>query len=573
MDWHLKRTSSTGSERLAREAGISLRLARLLVLRGILNAEAATRFLEPKLAHLHPPERMRDLGEAVERIRRAVRRQEKVLVYGDYDVDGVTASGLLLSVLRGLGAQANCFVPNRLRDGYGVRTERIEEAAGRGYQLLITVDTGTRDFEPLEAARQRGLDTIVVDHHLPGESLPPAVAVLNPHRKECGYPEKNLTAVGVAFKLVQALLVGQETDLKGERFLAWVMIGTIADCAPLTGENRVIACYGLKALRESRHPGLRQLLRVSDLEGKDFGVGEIAFRVAPRINAAGRMNTARDALDLLLTSDPGRAQELAGKLNRLNAQRQGTEEKILEEAVRQAEEMREGAGQSALVVAAEGWHRGVIGIVAQRLVERFGQPAFVISVEGDVGYGSGRTVAGFLLVAALDRMGPLFVKYGGHEQAAGLTILRENIDRFRERLNEEAAQRAEVCRRASRSLPVDCELRFSEMDSNLWSELKRLEPCGIGNPKPTFSARELTLLAPPRILKERHLKIQLGQDGTTMEALGWRMAGRAEELQPGSRMDLAFRVEENLFRNIRSLQLNIQDIVVKKAVQQGFWRS
>ena len=594
MDWHLKRTSPTDSERLAREAGISPRLARLLALRGILDAEAATRFLAPKLAHLPPPDRMRDLEEAVERIRRAVRRQEKILVYGDYDVDGVTASGLLLSVLRGLGAQANCFVPNRFRDGYGVRTDRIEEAAERGYRLLITVDTGTRDFEPVQAARRRGLDTIVVDHHMPGESLPPAVAVLNPHRKECEYPEKNLTAVGVAFKLAQALLAGQQTDLKWEQFLSWVVIGTVADCAPLTGENRVIAHYGLKALRESGHDsrldsrnlGLRQLLRVSDLEGKDFGVGEIAFRVAPRINAAGRMDTARDALDLLLTSDLRRAQELAQKLNRLNTQRQGTEEKILEEAVRQADEMGEAAGHGALVVAGEGWHRGVIGIVAQRLVERFGRPAFVISMEGDAGHGSGRTVAGFPLVTALDRMGSLFVKYGGHEQAAGLTILRENIGRFRERLNEEADKRAEDCRRASRSLPVDCELHLSEMDSKLWSELKRLEPCGIGNPKPTFSARELTLLAPPRILKERHLKIQVGQDGTTMEALGWRMAERAEELQPGSRVDLAFRVEENLFRNIRSLQLNIQDIrqdirqdravpdrAVKEAVQQGFWRS
>ncbi len=560
MQWIAKPVASSQVAHLSQELAISPRLARLLVLRGLQDPEAAFRFLHPRIEHLHDPGRMRDMGKAVERIQDAIRKRAKILLYGDYDVDGVTAAVLLLKFLRAAGAVVDCFVPHRTQDGYGMREERMAWAAQEGYELVLSVDTGTRDWAAVERARQLGMDCIVLDHHLPGESLPPAFAILNPHRADCLYPEKDLTAVGVVFKFIQGLLGAGVGSSEIEALLPWVAIGTIADCAPLTGENRVLARFGLRALKNSRNPGIRELLRVSDLEQKEIRGADVGFRIGPRINAAGRMASAQQALDLFLTSDSGQARTMAEELNHLNVCRQRAEEKILEEAVQQVPADAESGRREAIVVAGPGWHRGVIGIVAQRLAERFYRPAFVISLEGNIGYGSGRSVPGFSLVAAMDRMKSLFSRYGGHDQAAGVTIPAENLQSFRRRLGEEAA--GHRCSGGQeRVLELDAEVHLSEIDNDFYQEMQLLEPCGLGNPKPLLATRGLRVPVEPRILKEKHLKLRVAQDGVSLDALGWRWAGRVPALGSGVRVDLAFRVEENVYRNIRSLQLIIQDIV------------
>ncbi len=403
-----------------------------------------------------------------------------------------------------------------------------------------------------------GLECIVVDHHLPGDHLPAAFAVLNPLRADCDYPEKNLAAVGLAFKLAQGLASTKENDEAWNDDLVLAMVGTVADCAPLRGENRVITHFGLQALKRTSILGLQELRRVSDLEEKPVRVSDVAFRIAPRINAAGRMEGPDKALELLLTSQPSQARSIAEELNILNAQRQQTEERILEEAIRQVEAQGT-ALPEALVVAGEGWHRGVIGIVAQRLVERFSRPTFVISLEGGIGHGSGRSVGRFPLVSVLDRMSDLFVRYGGHEKAAGVTLPSERLEDFRRSFAQEAARRADTFER-THTVDVDAEIRFSDISKDLYQEIKLLEPCGIGNPQPRFSARGLKVLGDPRILKQKHLKLNVGQDGAMFEALGWRMAERAKGLGRGKAIDLTFRLEENFFRNNYSLQLIIQEI-------------
>ena len=569
MQWISKPVSSSQVDHLSKERSISPRLARLLVLRGLQDSKAAFRFLHPRIEDLHDPGLMQDMGKAVERIQGAIRKREKMLLYGDYDVDGVTAAVLLLKFFRASGAVVDCFIPHRTQDGYGMREERMEWAAQNGYELVLSVDTGTRDWASVERARQLDMDCIVLDHHLPGKNLPRAFAILNPHRADCLYPEKNLTAVGVVFKLIQGLLGAGINSSKIEALLPWVVIGTIADCAPLTGENRVITRLGLRALRNSRNPGIRELLRVSDLEQKEIRGTDVGFRIAPRINAAGRMTSAQQALDLFLTSDAGQARTMAEELNHLNVRRQRAEEKILGEAVQQVEADPENCRREAIVVAGPGWHRGVIGIVAQRLVERFYRPTFVISLEGNIGYGSGRSVPGFSLVAAMDRMKSLFSRYGGHDQAAGVTIPAENLKTFRHRLGEEAAGCVQIGGQG-RVLEVDAEVQLSQINDDFFQELQLLEPCGLGNPKPLFAARGLKVLVEPRILKQKHLKLRVAQDGVSLDALGWRWAEQAPALGSGVQVDLAFRVEENIYQNIHSIQLIIQDIVSieKVAVQR-----
>ena len=558
MNWVVKPLPNEEVERLANAVGVSPLLARLLLVRGLGDSEEALRFLHPKIDHLHEPDRMQDLGKAVERLQYAVRKVEKILVYGDYDVDGITASVVVLRALRRLGAEVDCFLPHRIRDGYGMREERIEWAASKGYRVIVSVDTGIREWEVLEKARSLGLECIVVDHHLPGDHLPAAFAVLNPLRADCDYPEKNLAAVGLAFKLAQGLASAKENDEAWNDDLVLAMVGTVADCAPLLGENRVITHFGLQALKRTSILGLQELMRVSDLEEKPVRISDVAFRMAPRINAAGRMEGPDKALELLLTSQPGKARSIAEELNFLNAQRRQTEEKILEEATRQVE-ARGTALPEALVVAGDRWHRGVIGIVAQRLVERFSRPTFVISLEGGIGHGSGRSVGRFPLVSALDRMSDLFVRYGGHEKAAGVTIPAERLEAFRRSLAQEAGRRADTFER-THTVDVDAEIRFPDISEDLYRETQVLEPCGVGNPQPRFSGRGLKLLGDPRILKKKHLKLSIGQDGVIFEALGWGMAERAKELGRGKAVDLTFRLEENFFRNNYSLQLIIQEI-------------
>jgi single-stranded-DNA-specific exonuclease len=565
MRWILPKPdpeASAAISRLARELSLPPLVAQLLVNRGLRGPEAAELFLRPELDQLHDPLLMADMGAAVERLRQAIARRQKILIYGDYDVDGTMAVVLLLTALRALGASVAVHIPDRFTDGYGMRPEVIEREAAAGAKLVISVDTGVREHRAIARARELGLDCIVTDHHLPKDHLPPASAVLNPHRPDCSYPDKNLSGVGVAFKLAQALLglsgSGPSRRLL-ESYLKIVAIGTIADVVPLLGENRVIAHFGLAGLRQAASAGLRALMEVSGLAGRTVTAGHVGFRLAPRLNAAGRMENARDVIDLLTATEPAAAAEIAGRLDRLNQERQQVEESILGGITQLIEARPEYAGRYSLVLAGEGWHRGVIGIVAQRLAERYHRPALVIDLDGGRGVGSARSIPGFHLLAALESTAGVFERYGGHAQAAGFTIARERVPELEARF-EDYARAVLTPGDLEPVQRVDAELSLTDLDGDLFQALGRLGPHGMGNPTPVFAARGLRLAAPPRLLKERHLKLRMAQGGRILDALAWNWGGRAQEWAQGQAVDAAFCLEESMFQGIPALELELKDV-------------
>jgi single-stranded-DNA-specific exonuclease len=571
MRWLETPVDAATARRLAGEVKVSPLVGRLLAQRGFTEPAAAQAFLHPSLGQLHAPELMAGMREAVERLRRALAQHEKILIYGDYDVDGTMAVVVLLTTLRMLGAEVEAFVPHRLIDGYGMRVPVVEKAAADGFRVVISVDTGIREHAVLERARALGVDCIVTDHHLPDGHLPPACAILNPRRPDCPYPEKSLAGVGVAFKLAQALLGERLNERLLQSFLKVVAIGTIADVVPLLGENRVIASFGLEALRRPAQSGLTALLELSGLAGRKINAGDVGFRLAPRLNAAGRMENARDVIDLFTLSDAGRTREIAERLERLNRERQRVEEEILRAIVAQVEQ-RAGLGeQYTLVLAGKEWHRGVIGIVAQRVVERYHRPALVIGIEDGVGVGSGRSIKRFHLLDALTAVGDLFERFGGHAQAAGFALPVANLPELTRRF-EEYARRILTAADLEPVMRVDAPLDLAEADWPLYEEILQLEPFGMGNPTPVFGAYGVRLATTPRILQEKHLKLRVETGARTMDALGWGWASRAPQLQARQQIDLAFTLEQNNYQDMASLQLIIKDLVVTRE-RENSWQS
>jgi single-stranded-DNA-specific exonuclease len=503
---------------------------------------------------------MRDMDRAVVRLASAIQNREPILLYGDYDVDGTASIVVLKKAIEILGGQADFHIPHRLRDGYGMRSEVVEEAARRGVRLIVSVDTGIRANEVVRHAHDLGVDVIVTDHHLPEAELPPALAVLNPNRPGCEYPDKQLCGAGVALKLVQALLARspltaarQEALL--DSFLKPVAIATVADIVPLTGENRVIVRRGLGGLNAVRNPGLRALLAVAGFtEGERPSAHEVAFRLAPRINAAGRMATARDVIELFLTADETRAQVLASQLDTLNRERQQTEAKIVEAILNRCEEdallLHD---RAALVFAGAEWHLGVLGIVASRLVERFSRPVFVLSQAAEDGLfsGSGRSIPAFHLLEALESMRELFTKFGGHRQAAGLTLRAPDIETFRQRFHTHAAGvlTADDMRPLYR---IDAEASFAALSDKCISELQSLGPFGFGNPAPIFHCAAADVAGPPKALKEgKHFNVPLRHNGRLLFAKAWNFEDRVALLQPGTKLDILFQVEDDPFSRKR----------------------
>ncbi len=543
------------------ELEISPLLGRLLVLRGINDPEAAHAFLNPRLDQLHNPFLMASMDAAVDRLKRAIARQEKILIYGDYDVDGTTAVVVLLAGLERLGARVDVHIPDRLKDGYGMRVPVVERAAAEGFTVLLSVDTGIREHEVVARAQELGIDCIITDHHLPKESLPAAHALLNPRRPDCAYPDKNLAGVGVAFKLVQALLGERMTDALLQSFLKIVAIGTIADVVPLVGENRVIASFGLAGLQRPVQPGLSALMEVAGLNGRAPTAGDVAFRIAPRMNAAGRMEDAHAVIELLRTADSVKARQIAHRLDELNSERQRAEESILKDIDEMVKARPETAERYSLVLAGEGWHRGVIGIVAQRVVERHYRPTLVIGVENGSGQGSGRSIANFHLLNALTACEDVFERFGGHAAAAGFALPSSRIDELTERF-EAYARRMLTPQDLVPLLRVDAEVDLDQMDWPVYEQLKRMEPFGMGNPTPVFVARRLRLIYPPRVLNERHLKLRVGNGTKDFDAIGWRKGEQARLLGSGDTVDLAFTLDENTYQGISSLQMTIKDLLV-----------
>jgi len=495
------------------ERGASI-LAPLLLRRGITDAQSAHRFLAPSLLHLHSPEQMTGLRAAVDRLDAAIERQEPMLIYGDYDVDGTMAVIILKTAIELCGGTADFHVPHRIREGYDMRHDVIERAAAAGIRLIISVDMGIRAFGPAETALRLGVDLIVTDHHLPGhDGVPKALAVINPNQNGCTYPYKQLCGAGVAFKLAQGLmqrrLESRDQNKLLLSFMKVVAIATIADAVPLTGENRVFASLGLDALRKAVNPGLKALLESAQIAvNRPPTSGEVGFRIAPRINAAGRMDIARDVIELFSVRDPARARELATKLNQLNTDRQEEERRILQAVEERFTAESALCDSYCIVVDGDGWHRGVIGITATRIVEKYNRPALVISREGDEAFGSGRSIRAFHLLEAVESCGSLFTRYGGHSHACGFAMPTANVPELRARLDQFARTKLKLSD-FEPTLEIDGEIELTDVTPELFHTLELLEPYGMSNPEPVFAARGVQLVAPPKILKEKHVKLKV----------------------------------------------------------------
>ena len=575
MRWLLPESDPGSVAELAAGLNLHLPAARVLWQRGYRDLADARKFLAPTLDDLHDPYLLKDMDRAVERLARAVSAKEKILLYGDYDVDGTSSVVILMTALRLAGGDVEFHVPHRLRDGYGMRSEVVEEAASRGVRLIISVDTGIRAQAVVEHANALGIDVIVTDHHLPetkpGEesaALPPAVAVLNPSRADCCYPEKNLCGAGVTFKLIQAFFgkldwPASKTRKLLESFLKLTAIATVADVVSLTGENRIIVKHGLDGLRDVRNAGLRALIDVSGFKDGDIlSAGQVAFRIAPRINAAGRMASASDVVEMFLTADGERAKTIATQLNDLNTERQATEAAIVLKILEEVEQSPVADSDSALVFAGEGWHRGVVGIVASRVIDRFHRPAFVLGIENGIAQGSGRSIPQFHLLDALESMPDLFSKFGGHRQAAGLTMSAANLPMFRQRLNEYAAKCLTVDDFQA-TLEISATIDLAEANDVSIAQILDLAPFGFGNAAPVFAILQAELTVAPEIKNEKHAVLRLRQTGRNLRAMAWNFAERASKLQAGDKVDVAVAFEPDAYsaqRGYAPWQAIVKDI-------------
>lgn len=587
-------------------------LARLLMARGIGKLEAAERYLSPSIAHLHSPYLMAGMKAAVDRLEAAIKRKETVLIYGDYDVDGTTAIVILKTAIELCGGATDFHVPHRIREGYDLRGDVIEAAAAAGVRLIVSVDSGIRAFAAAETARRVGIDLVVTDHHIPGQNgMPHALAVLNPNQPGCEYPCKSLCGAGVAFKLAQALMERRLQHKDQARlltsFMKIVAIATVADAVPLTGENRVFAKLGLEALRSAVNPGLRALLDVARLSGRALTSGEVGFRIAPRINAAGRMDVARDVVELFSVKDAVRAKEIANRLDQLNSERQEEERRIMLAIFSRIEEEPALGAAFCMVIDGEGWHRGVIGITATRIVERYGRPTLVISQNGDEAHGSGRSIPAFHLLNALESCGHLFTRYGGHAHAVGFSLPAANLPALRSHMNNYARERLNLGD-FEPTLSVDAELSLDQVTPELFEALRQMKPFGVGNPEPVFTARGVRLMSPPQIMKDKHVKLRVAaswsdsqgersesdsdeelsdiaraalprchpessalpkrnaewRKAITHNALGWRLAERFQEAKvlPGDTLDIAFTLDRNDHPDFGGIELSLRDFRV-----------
>jgi single-stranded-DNA-specific exonuclease len=533
-------------------------ICRLLAARGHAPAEQAKRYLRPRLEQLLPPEQLLDLDRAVERLVRAIRGGETILVHGDYDVDGISSTTLLTRAFRALGGTVVPFIPRRLVDGYDLTDAGVRAAREAGATVVVTCDCGTSAIAPVRALQAEGIDVIISDHHLPGGDLPNAFAILNPKRPGCSSEDKDLAAVGVAFKLALAVtraLGGNENVVYG--MLDLVALATIADIAPLRGENRVFARYGLKMLAETKNLGLRALIRSTGLEGKPLTAGRIGFIIAPRLNAVGRLGHALRGVELLMAESEHEANSIARELEELNARRQEIDRMTLEQA-RQRVLALDLEDTYGIVLAEDGWHPGVIGIVASRLVEEFGRPTVLIGLDGDEGKGSGRSITRFDLHAGIGSCRHLLKRFGGHRSAAGVTIARDKVDDFARCFNA-AARAALSPDDLVPELRIDLEVALADLTPGFESLLRHLEPCGVGNPSPMLFTRGVRLAAPPRAVGQGGLKLRLQTDSGPLDAIGWSLGARIGELDVSRPFDIAYRLERDEYQGVSRLQAKLAD--------------
>jgi single-stranded-DNA-specific exonuclease len=565
--WQQEKLDQAKVERLVAELDLHPIIARLVVQRGLTEPEEVQRFLSPSLTQLYDPFLLDDMKTAVERIQQALEKKEKILVYGDYDADGVSSTSLLMKLFRSYEANVDYYIPNRFREGYGLNKEALQLAADQGFQLIITVDTGISAVEEAKFAKQLGLDLIITDHHEPPAEIPQALAVINPKKPNCPYPFKMLAGVGIAMKLATALL-----GRVPEEWLDLVALGTIADLVPLVDENRVIASFGLKRLDERRNIGLQALLEVSGIDG-DVSAGHVGFSLGPRVNASGRLASAKSAVELMLTEEFDQAKSLALQLDQMNRERQQLVEQITQLALEQVEAEPE-KHQHVIVVAGNGWNSGVIGIVASRLVERFYRPVIVFGIDPDTqrATGSARSIEGFHLHRALTACEELLLKYGGHSMAAGMSISAEKIDLFHQKISS-LAQEWLTEEDYIPMTKVDGELQLSDINVSLIEQLKVLEPYGMGNPTPHFVISNTRIAQMKRMGVDRnHLRLQLTEGDHLIDVVAFRKAELAEEITERARVNILGQLQINEWNGRRSPQIILRDLAIPH-IQIFDWRS
>jgi single-stranded-DNA-specific exonuclease len=552
------------TEQLKSMYNVSEMFARTLINRGLDDIDKVNRFLKADISDLYDSFLLTDMENAVDRILMAIEENEKICIYGDYDVDGITSTALCVNILRKLEADVMYYIPVRAEEGYGLNSEAIDYIAEQGVNLIITVDCGIRSVDVVEKVNEKGMNIIITDHHECGDILPDACAVVNPHRNDSGYPFKELAGVGVAFKLMQGI-----TESIGYRELLYdvidiAAIGTIADVVPLLDENRIIVKNGLEKLMSTENIGLKALIDTCDLADKQISSYNIAFIIAPRINAAGRLADAGRCVELLITDDEALAYEIAKELEVENKERQRIEAEILEQAIAKVNEDKDFANSRVLILDELNWHPGVIGIVASRIVEQFSKPAVLIGRDMEVGKGSGRSMSGFNLYEAMNRCSELFEKFGGHEMAAGLTIKSNKIDAFRKKINEIADEMLQ----GKELLPeilVDYKLEPTDINLQVAKQLKELEPFGMGNPNPNFVCRNMQVIDKKQVgANNKHLSLNLYDGNNNVKAIAFNMGNLYNVLSSSRKIDIICCMDINQWNDNETVQLVIKDIKINK---------
>ncbi len=569
---HLTAVEQETQQQLERELNISSAAARMLVVRGIQTADEARAFVRPALDKLHDPFLMKDMDKAVERLHQAITQGEKILIYGDYDVDGTTAVALMYRFLEAIrregyeakGAEIDYYIPDRYTEGYGVSQQGIDYAAEQGCGLIITLDCGIKAVEKVAYAKSKGIDVIVCDHHTPGDELPDAVAVLNMKRSDCPYPYKDLSGCGVGFKLAQAYT--QQYGLPFDNLvplLQLLAMSIASDIVPITGENRILAHYGIKQLNTQPFTGLSAIMQVAGIEAKKITINELVYKIGPRINACGRMKSGRAAVELLLTNDPDFAHEQAEEVNHHNEDRRDCDTETTKEALQQLQDDPTYANRRSTVVYAPHWHKGVVGIVASRLTETYYRPTIVLTAgEDGIISGSARSVGGFDIYAAIDSCHDLLTNFGGHKYAAGLSMHIDDLPAFRERFEAYVAAHIQP-NQLQPTLDIEAELQLGDITKSFYNVLRHLEPFGPGNPRPLFVSRRLINHRDTRAVgKEReHLRLDVTDRMNAITGIAFGRADMAEYIQNGNAVDICYELNENTFNHYTSIQMMVQDIV------------
>lgn len=559
-NWIIEKENPKLRDKLAKSLQISPITAQILVNRGIENETEANLFLNCTLFDLPSPYLMKGMDRAVERIKKALENNERIAIYGDYDVDGVTSTALLYSFLKVLKANVTYYNPDRLKEGYGINIDAVKKLAEQGVSLIISGDCGITAVKEIEQAKELGVEFIVTDHHQPPQELPQAVSILNPKLSECKYPGKEIVGVGVIFNLVIALrraLRDEGFFKNGEPnlgdYLDLVALGTVADCAPLLDVNRILVKEGIKRMQSPKRLGVQALKEASSIKGEVTSY-DLGFKLGPRINASGRMSTAENAVALFISENLGEARELAKELNEKNSNRQGTEAEIIKEAISLLESNPALIGTNSIVLASRNWHPGIIGIVASRIVERYEKPTMLIAISEDgVGKGSGRSLEGINIYAALSECRELFLQFGGHEQAAGLSIREENVEKFRE-MFDKALENSEE--QYEKKLKVDCSIELDSLTDSLISEFELLQPFGIGNPEPALLSRTVEVVS-QRIFKDKHLGFKVKKGTKLFDAIWFNMK---EPFTLPDKVDMVFTPEFNKWNGKKEIRLRVKDV-------------